>query len=289
MSLMLVLAGCAGLGGGDGATPESNETAGDGLDNETDNESDDGATNESSGDADAAASGSILLAVDGVDTHPEAESADDESSANASFWLGGDGEHTWHAGDASVTLDGALGQLDIDAEADSLTYDGTTYEDGDETTVSYRVNGESVDPAEYELEDGDAVFVTVHTENTETPGAYFEESHPHPHGTLELTVDDTTVDFSEEKYTHADDYFHFHSGEEPGRWHGHSINVTIEYALSTLPGIEVTEDSITYDNTTYEAGDDAEIDVTVNGESVDPTTYILKDGDAVEIVVEEDE
>ncbi|MFC7079194.1 hypothetical protein [Halorussus caseinilyticus] len=57
------------------------------------------------------------------------------------------------------------------------------------------------------------MFVTVYTPNVSTPGRYFTANHPHPHGSLNVTVDGTPVDFTKEKYTHADKYFHFHGDD----------------------------------------------------------------------------
>lgn len=77
---------------------------------------------------------------------------------------GGDGER-WHAHAPGVTLEYAMATLGIEVTADSVTYEGTTYGDSDSgTTVVVEVNGESVDPAEYVLEDGDHVRIEVQTE-----------------------------------------------------------------------------------------------------------------------------
>lgn len=75
-----------------------------------------------------------------------------------------DGER-WHAHAPGVTLEYAMATLGIEVTADSVTYEGTTYRDSDSgTTVVVEVNGESVDPAEYVLEDGDHVRIEVQTE-----------------------------------------------------------------------------------------------------------------------------
>ena len=67
------------------------------------------------------------------------------------------------------------------------------------------------------------------------------------------------------------------------RWHGHAKGVTLSYAMGTL-GIDVTEDTVAYQGTTY--GDDPgeTVVVKVNGESVNPEEYVLQDGDHIQIV-----
>ena len=309
MSLLLLLAGCSGgFGPGDSTTTETTATdstttevdrttdttnattAGETTASETTSTS--GGTTVANGTTvapganDSATTGRLLVVLDGRDVH--LESANASSPANGSVWLDANDSHVWHAANESVPLADALGQLGMDANASSVTYDGTTYRDGNDTTVSYRVNGEAVEDLEaYDIEDGDQVFVTVHTSNASTPGRYFDASHPHPHGTLNVTVGGTPVNFTEQKYTHADRYFHFHGDEGAERWHAHSMNLTPAYAISTFPGLNLTNDTFTYENETYRRSDDGvNISVTVNGESVDPATYVLKDGDDLRIAVE---
>ncbi|WP_137287805.1 hypothetical protein [Halorussus salinisoli] len=293
MSLLLVLAGCSGgFGPGDSTTTEMNETDVDETETTTANEtttgdghddSHDGETTNSTDENASAASGPMLVLLDGQDTHVANASA----SENASFWV--DDSHTWHASNESFTLATALSQLGMEANESSLTYDGTTYRDSNNTTVAYRVNGQPVeDPESYEVESGDKVFVTTHTENASMPGRKYTANHPHPHGSLNVSVNGTTVDFTQSKYTHADDYFHFHGDEGAERWHAHSMNLTVDYAISAFPGLNLTNDTFTYENTTYENGENGtKINVTVNGETVDTSTYVLKDGDDVRVVVEE--
>lgn len=116
----------------------------------------------------------------------------------------------------------------------------------------------------------------------------------HEHGILEMVVLGETVDFSREQYQTAADRFHFESGNGDV-WHAHATDVTIRWGMSTLPGIEVSGESITYEDRTYREGEGYEISITVNGERVDPETYVLDGvenppydrGDSVRIVVEE--
>ena len=107
----------------------------------------------------------------------------------------------------------------------------------------------------------------------------------HLHGTVEMSVLGESVDFSQEQYqitSTGNDYFHF---EGDGRWHVHAPGVTLEYAMATL-GIGVSDDSVTFEGTTYTDGENASVSVRVNGNDIDPETYVLADGDEVSITVE---
>lgn len=76
-----------------------------------------------------------------------------------------DDDTRWHVHARGVTLAYALSTLGIEVTESTLTFEGTTYDDADpDTTVSVTVDGESVTPAEYVLEDGDRVEVVVETE-----------------------------------------------------------------------------------------------------------------------------
>jgi hypothetical protein len=118
----------------------------------------------------------------------------------------------------------------------------------------------------------------------------------HEHGTMEMVVLGEPVDFSQDQYQIAADRFHFEGGVGQV-WHTHATGVTLEWAMGTLPEIEVTADSVTYQGTTYEAEDPTyEVIVEVNGEPVDPAEHVLEgvsdpnraeQGDAVRIVVRE--
>lgn len=118
----------------------------------------------------------------------------------------------------------------------------------------------------------------------------------HEHGTMEMVVLGDTVDFSQDQYQLAADRFHFESGVGEV-WHTHATGVTLQWAMGTLPDIEVTADSVTYQGTTYENSDPAyEVIVEVNGEPVDPAEHVLEgvsdpsladQGDSVRIVVRE--
>lgn len=121
-------------------------------------------------------------------------------------------------------------------------------------------------------------------EVAQTPtGQPYQETHLH--GTIRMNVMGETVDFSQEQYqitSTGNDYFHF---EGDGRWHVHAPGVTLEYAMATLD-IGVVDDSVTFQGTTYTDGENATITIQVNGNDVDPESYVLQDGDEVAIVVE---
>jgi hypothetical protein len=105
----------------------------------------------------------------------------------------------------------------------------------------------------------------------------------HYHGTIEVVIDGERIDFSRSRYQLRDDAFHFEGGVGE-RWHVHARGVTLAYALSTL-GIEVSETAVTFEGTTYRASDpDTTVEVTVNGESVTPSEYVLRPEDEVRVV-----
>ncbi|WP_049985875.1 hypothetical protein [Halobellus rufus] len=196
---------------------------------------------------------------------------------------------TW-ATNESVTLANVLSAAGVEAEESSLSYDGESYdESADGTEISYRVGSHEVDPEEYVLESDDEVWVLVVTDDSDvaTPGEYIPPEQLHVHGTIDFVVDGQELDFSRERYQQAghNDHFHFEGGHaEP--WHAHSAHVTLAYGLSTLEGINVTDEAVVYNGTRYPYdGENGTATVTVNGEPVDPTEYYLKNGDSVAIEI----
>lgn len=236
-----------------------------------------------------AATGQMAVVID--DDRLDLASAA-EADSNASFWFDTSGPGiTWKRTDANVTLADALETVGVNASNDSITYRGTTYtESTQNTTVVMRVNGEPVNPTQYVLQEGDEVWVEVitHPLDQEVPGDHIPHDQLHVHGNITFTVDGHTVDFTREKYQNAGHsaFFHFEGGD--AYWHAHSWSVTLKYAMSTLQGINVTESAVTYNGTTYERSE-AQITIQVNGEPVDPSTYVLKDGDNITITVEAEE
>jgi len=106
----------------------------------------------------------------------------------------------------------------------------------------------------------------------------------HYHGTIEMVVLGERVDFSREEYQLQADRFHFEAGDGE-RWHAHATGVTLAFGMGTL-GIGLTADSVTFEGTTYVDGEGYAVMVTVDGDPVDPESYVLEDGDRVRIVVE---
>jgi hypothetical protein len=108
----------------------------------------------------------------------------------------------------------------------------------------------------------------------------------HYHGTMNATIDGQTLDFSRDRYQLQDDAFHYEDGDG-SQWHVHAQGVTLQYGLGTL-GIEIAGDgsTLTFGGTTY---DDSDPDTTVvhqvNGETIDPGSYVLQRGDSVRVVV----
>jgi hypothetical protein len=298
----LLLAGCSGVFGSEtagstptetpteDAAPTATELATDTPAAET--ESGTTATDDSTSSGEnrtsepsSSMSGRMLFVINGEERHLD-------TSKNSAFRFNESNEHTWHANE-SMSLASALETTDVDASADKLSYNGTTYrESEDGTTIAYRVAGTVVEqPSEYDLEDLDpedeiSIWVTTDNGSNARTDRIVEASHPHPHGTLTVSVNGEKVNFSKEKYIMASERFHFHSPEEVNRWHGHSLSLTVAEAVSTFPGLNVTEDSLTYNGTTYQQNaSGTTVNVSVNGNEVDPSTYHLKDGDDIRVSV----
>lgn len=125
---------------------------------------------------------------------------------------------------------------------------------------------------------------------TQTPGPV---RSAHEHGTIEVSIDGQQLDFSQPGYQQLADRFHFEN--QNGRiWHTHATGVTLEWAMATLD-IGVSEDTVVFDGTVYRDSDPGtDVTVAVNGEPVDPQTYVLegesdanaRQGDHVRIAVE---
>jgi hypothetical protein len=120
----------------------------------------------------------------------------------------------------------------------------------------------------------------------------------HGHGLINVTIAGNELDFSQPRFQVGQTgarAFHFEGGN--GRiWHKHAGGVTLEYAMATL-GIGVTGDTVTYEGTTYRESDaGTNVTVTVNGQSVDPSSYLLsgasdespEQGDFIRIIVTTD-
>ncbi|NEU55589.1 hypothetical protein [Halorussus sp. MSC15.2] len=104
----------------------------------------------------------------------------------------------------------------------------------------------------------------------------------HYHGTINVSIGGERLDFSRQRFQLQADAFHFENGDGQ-RWHVHAEDVTLAYAMQTL-GIEVTNETVTYDGTTYGDDPNETVEVRVNGEPVTPSEYVLQKGDHVRIV-----
>jgi len=118
----------------------------------------------------------------------------------------------------------------------------------------------------------------------------------HEHGQISVTVDGTEIDFRKPAFQHPQQMvaFHFEAGER--RWHSHARKVSLEYALEAT-AFGVTNSSFAYDGTIYRTGSnesapagwevvtDATVVYVVNGERVDPETYVLEEGDRITVEV----
>lgn len=108
----------------------------------------------------------------------------------------------------------------------------------------------------------------------------------HYHGNIEVVVAGDRVDFSRDRYQLQSEAFHFEGGGGT-RWHVHARRVTLEYAMATLD-VDVTADTVTYDGTTYRDTDPGtDVTVAVNGASVQPSDYVLQEGDQITVRVEQ--
>lgn len=107
----------------------------------------------------------------------------------------------------------------------------------------------------------------------------------HEHGTIVAQIEGHRFDFSRGEYQLNDEYFHFEGGQGE-QFHVHANGVTLQYALHTL-GIGVTKDTVVWRESVYERSDaGTTITIEVDGEPVDPATYVLGEGDRVELRVE---
>lgn len=110
----------------------------------------------------------------------------------------------------------------------------------------------------------------------------------HYHGPIKVTIEGERVDFSQPQYQPGgkfhDPRFHFEGGDG-STWHAHATNVNLAYGMEAI-GIPVTEDTVTYNGTTYRDGDPGTtVVVAVNGEKVTPSEFLLTRGDRINVTV----
>lgn len=115
--------------------------------------------------------GEIEVVVDGEPVDLSADRFQSEHAQNdsAAFHLH-DGEDRWFMeGTERVTVAEAIDLLPHFAYTGDggdrvVTVDGSTYDTGDaDTEIAFLIDGEPVDPEEYELQDGDSLRVEIET------------------------------------------------------------------------------------------------------------------------------
>lgn len=290
VALLVVTAGCSGLPLGTAANTTSttaNPTTIAPTTQSTTTTSAEQTTTTAAEPRSVAASGEMAVVIDDRRLDPLSLADTNKSSE---FWFDEESNSgEWQRTNASVTVAEALATMGIDVSANSISYDGTTYRDSaSNTSVAVRVDGESVAPTEYVLKPGDQVWVVVitHPLDQSVPGDHIGSQALHVHGQIDMTINGEAVDFTKDKYQIPGHNAHFHFEGSSAKWHAHSWSVTLSYAMGTLPGISVSEGSVTFNNTTYDRSDPGTtITFEVNGEPVNPSRYVLKDGDKITITV----
>lgn len=187
------LAGCSDLGLGSGdetdGTPEGT-TDGDATETdqptetesptETDNGTDteDGETPTET-DGDIHEHGTLYLEIDGeryefTDPKYRQASADPGGGADTVFHFHDDGNpYYWHMHDVRLTLTEALESLpDIAIETEDgspvFDFEGETYVHGEDgVEIEVRERDVAIDPEEYELQDGDIIWIEVFTDGND--------------------------------------------------------------------------------------------------------------------------
>lgn len=114
-------------------------------------------------------------------------------------------------------------------------------------------------------------------------------------GDIEMVIDGEPVDLSADRFQaeYAEtDSIDFHLHEDDDNWYMEGRErLTLGEAIDHLPhvGYERSEggDVVTVDGEAYDEADPGvEIAFSIDGEAVDPTDYVLRDGDAIRIEIE---
>lgn len=190
------IAGCSSLGLGTDDDPED-ETSGDDAPGSTPanrgNETEESSATETETETETAADesedatetdvedeedvhehGYLYLEIDGerqpfTDRKYHQPGEHEDAEATDRFHFHDDGhDHLWHMHGQRLTLAGALGELpDVEYASDDGThvvhFEGETYEDREGTSVEIRRGEEPIDPAGYELRDGDEIWIEIAT------------------------------------------------------------------------------------------------------------------------------
>ncbi|MDY6764641.1 MAG: hypothetical protein SV377_02990 [Halobacteria archaeon] len=121
--------------------------------------------------------------------------------------------------------------------------------------------------------------------NSQFSGGPYNLGAAHYHGSIVVSINGQQIDFSQPRFQQQDDFFHFEGGDG-STWHVHGQGVTLQYAMDTL-GIHVTRNSVTIGNQTFRDSDESTtVRVLVNGQPVNPSSYVLQPDDSIRIIVE---
>lgn len=114
------------------------------------------------------------------------------------------------------------------------------------------------------------MFAGGSTSSPSSPSAEIEpgvSGSDHYHGPIEVYRDGERIDLSQRRYQLTADRFHMEGGD--GRtWHAHATDVSLGFGLRALG----------FDEDQWQ-------ETRVNGRSVDPSQYVLEDGDEVNVTV----
>ena len=225
------------------------------------------------------------------------DNIDDEDAVYFHFHDSAHGPNEWSNEKQIVTFQRALNLLPgIEYERQNgehvLTYEDTTFDASDASTdISTHRGTEQIDPTTYEVQHDDNFWVDVRTEPRSGSGGD-ERS-----GKFFVDLNNRRLDLKTESTQDSDSgRFEFRDDGQPYTWYNSGGPVTLEYALGAIAGLTYErggEDNhvITYKSDdefggTYRAANEnTEILVRQRGNSVDPTSYELQDGDAIWVYV----
>lgn len=116
--------------------------------------------------------GDITLIIDGseFDLSQDQFQAEHADEYAMEFHLHETSDQWYNEGTTQITLAEALDLLpefefETDETGDRLVIEDEVFDSASENvTISYEVNGEAVDPEAYELDDGDAILISIETE-----------------------------------------------------------------------------------------------------------------------------
>lgn len=145
-----------------------------------------------------------------------------------------------------------------------------------------------------ENSESESTETTTNETTTSTEPELTPKDHKsiHIHGFLTFSINGQRRDYDQTRYYEkktGNKHFHFHErSDKDTLWHVHSKNLSLQYALNSLPDININgKPTVTINGTTYDASDsETSIEVTVGNEVVDPKTYILKERDHVEVLID---